>query len=130
METGLAFFLLYPLVFFAVAGYLLIFSSFGRLSKYFADNARPSLRASFYLTIEYGLKNFLLALVHTILRSSNLYAWQFGSLGAIELLCIINNLMFLRDVKLYEYRFKIWLMVTFSFIRVMLLTVLLFQQSN
>lgn len=50
-KSGLSFFILYFLILFAVAGHFFVFSSFGRLSKYFADNVKPSLRTIFYPTI-------------------------------------------------------------------------------
>ena len=93
---GVSYLALFLLVFFSVAGYFIIFAFFGRLSKYFADNVKPSLHSIFYLTIEYGLKNLLLGVTHALLRQPDLYYQQFSVLALIELTCITNHIIFLK----------------------------------
>jgi uncharacterized protein with PQ loop repeat len=122
--------LLYFLVIFSVAGFFLVFAFLGQLAKYFTDNTKPSLRTTFYLTIEYGLKNFLLAVIHALLRSSDLYGIQFAALSAVEIVCLANNIQFLWSVKLCEFRYKVWLMIIFGTLRIMLLGVLYIQQRS
>ena len=42
----------------------------------------------------------LLALIHSLLRSSDLYGIQFLSLSLVEIACLINNIQFLYSVNL------------------------------
>ena len=119
---------LYFLVLFAVGGFFIVFAFLGRLSKYFVDNAKPSVHSVFYLTFEYGIKNLLMGLIHSLLRSADLYPWQFSALAIVEILCIANHIMFLRRKEICEMKSKVWLMIFFNFLRLLLLIVLTFQQ--
>lgn len=95
IQAAVVFFGLYFLILFSVAGYFFVFQRLGPLTKYFCDNVRPTLHTSIFLTIEYGIKNLLLAMVHSLLRSRPLFGAQFACLGAIELLCLANYIAFL-----------------------------------
>ena len=72
LQAAAIYFFLYLLVIFGVGGYFLIFQKLKSLSKYFADNVTPSLRTTAFLTFEYGVKNILLALIHSLLRSAGM----------------------------------------------------------
>ena len=85
LEAAFIYLFLYFLVLFSVAGYFLAFMQLGKLFKYFADNVevKPSFTTAVFLTIEYGIKNLLLAMVHSLLRAQDLYKVQFIALGLI-----------------------------------------------
>ena len=70
LQTAVVYFGLYFLVLYSVAGYFMIFQKLGMLTKYFADNVNPSFETTVFLTIEYGLKNLLLAIIHSLFRSA------------------------------------------------------------
>lgn len=95
-QAALVYFFLFFLVIFGVAAYLLVFQKLGRLSKYFAENVNSSFHAISFLTFECGIKNILLALVHSLFRAPDLYKLQFSCLMCIELMCLTNYFFFLK----------------------------------
>ena len=129
-QTAIVFFGLYFLVLYSVGGYFLIFQKLGTLTKYFADNVNPSFKTIFFLTFEYGLKNLLMAIVHSIFRSPDMYRVQFTALAAIELLCLANYIIFLREKRIFEVKLKVWMMFMLSLVRLSILMVLYIQQKN
>ena len=129
-QTAVVFFGLYFLVLYSVGGYFLIFQKLGVLTKYFADNVNPSFKTIFFLTFEYGVKNLLMAIVHSIFRSPDMYRVQFTALAAIELLCLANYIVFLSERRIFEVKLKVWTMFLLSLIRLSILMVLYIQQKN
>ena len=123
--AALAYALLFSVVLFAVGGYLLVYRSIKKLIKYFADNVNGSFQIAIYLLIEFGFKNLSLGLVHSLFRRKDQLFEQLGSLFAIELLCLANNAVFLSRKGAFEYRMKVWLLVSLNFMRIILIFLLL-----
>lgn len=48
-----------------------------------------------FLTVECGVKNILLAMIHSLFGASSLYELQFACLSSVELMCIVNYLVYL-----------------------------------
>ena len=130
LQVAIVYFFLFFLIFFGVAGYFLIFQSLKKLSKYFVDNLNGSFSTTIFVTIEFGIKNLLLAMFHSLFRSAPLFKLQFGCLAAVEIMCLINYYYFLLKSKIFEIKVKIWIGSFLSFLRIALLLILYVQQNN
>ncbi len=125
LEAVIVYGLLFSIILFAVGGYLLVYRSIKKLIKYFADNVNGSFQITIYLLIEFGFKNLCLGIIHSLFRKKEMLFVQLGSLFGVELLCLVNNAVFLSRKGEFEYRMKVWLIFCLNFMRIILIFLLL-----
>jgi hypothetical protein len=57
------------LVVVSVGGFLIAYGTYRKLNKYLVDNNRNNFKGNVYILLQNGLRNLLLGMLHSILRS-------------------------------------------------------------
>lgn len=83
-----------------------------------------------FLTVECGLKNILLGMIHSLFGASSLYRLQFACLSGVELMCIINYLAYLNREGCFELKAKVWIYLLLSSVRLLIIGFLYVQQNS
>jgi len=73
------FFFGFSLLLFSLSGYIIGFTFYRKLNRYFTDNNRNILRGNCFLILQSGFRNVVLGVIHSILREST-YGKLMGSL--------------------------------------------------
>jgi hypothetical protein len=73
------FFFGFSLLLFSLSGYIVGFTFYRKLNRYFTDNNRNILRGNCLLILQSGFRNVVLGVIHSILREST-YGLLMGSL--------------------------------------------------
>ena len=73
------FFFGFSLLLFSLSGYIIGFTFYRKLNRYFTDNNRNVLRGNCLLILQSGFRNVVLGVIHSILREST-YGLLMGSL--------------------------------------------------
>lgn len=110
------------LVMVSVGGFLMAFAYYGKLNKYLVDNNKNSFAGVFFLLLQYGLRNFVLGVLHSILRPLP-YPTMLKFLLTVEL---FFALVFILSFSLNIYKFAkfMWLYLLISFVRILLISTL------
>lgn len=107
------------LVIISIGGFLVAFGLYGKLNKYLVDNNKNNLKGVFFILLQYGLRNFIFGILHSILRSLP-YPTMIVILLSTELLfALLFVLSF--TLKIYKMASFMWFYVLITFIRILLI---------
>jgi hypothetical protein len=69
----------FSLLLFSVCGYIISFTFYHKLNRYFSDNNKNNLSGNSFLILQNGLRNVILGVLHSMLRVIP-YAFMMGAL--------------------------------------------------
>ena len=116
------------LVVVSVCGLLLSFGMYRKLNKYLVDNNRNNLKGVCFLLLQYGLKNFILGVLHSVLRPLP-YTVTIAVLLSTEVIfTMLFTLSF--SIGIYKNAIFMWFNVIISLVRMLLITTLAFDYEQ
>lgn len=120
----------FVLVAVSTGGILLIFGFYRKLNKYLMDNNKNHLSGVIFLLIQYGLRNFLFGMLHSVLRPLP-YQTMVTILLLLESLLLLTFIVSL-SIKVYKTSIIMWFYILISFIRILLIFSLAvdYEQGN
>jgi hypothetical protein len=113
------------LVSISVGGYLIAYSMYRKLNRHLIDNNRNNLKGTAYILLQYGFRNFILGMLHSILRPL--------PYKSMLLILILTEaaffVIFLISISLNTYRMAkiIWFYLLLTLVRMMLILTLFFD---
>lgn len=112
----------FSLVIVSVGGFLMAFAYYGKLNKYLVDNNRNNFAGVFFLMLQYGLRNLIFGMLHSILR-------PLPYLAMLKILILAEFLFTLAliisfTLNIYKYAKFMWFYVLISFLRILLISTL------
>jgi hypothetical protein len=115
------------LVTISVGGFIIAYGIYGKLNKYLVDNNRNNLKGNAAIVLQYGLRNILLGILHSILRPLP-YKTLLSILISTELLFLV---IFIISIAFMAYRSLklIWIYLLLAFIRILLIFTFFFDYS-
>lgn len=98
------------------------FAYYGKLNKYLVDNNRNNFAGVFFLMLQYGLRNLIFGMLHSILR-------PLPYLAMLKILILAEFLFTLAliisfTLNIYKYAKFMWFYVLISFLRILLISTL------
>jgi hypothetical protein len=107
----------------STALYFLARSFYARLSRHVMDNNRSGIAGMAALTLQTGVKNYCLGVLHSVLREAGYERMLWSLLGceAVFLLCFMVMLM----AGVYRRALKMWVYVLLNLVKMLLMTTLL-----
>lgn len=124
----LAVFFGFILVAVSVGGFLFAFAHYRKLNKYLVDNNRNSLKGVCFLLLQYGLRNFVFGVLHSVLRPLP-YAIMIAVLLLAE---VLFTLLFVLSfsLRIYKKASYMWLYIIISLIRILLITTMAIDNGS
>lgn len=99
-----------------------------KLSKYILDNWRTRIHGLLSYSLSNAVRMIVFGAIHSLLRFD--YLLQLSTLLVAEVLFILFLLYTLKSWKAHRVEFKVWFGLFFTFLRVLLVMVLLLQQGK
>lgn len=109
----------FVLVAVSIGGFLVALSWYRKLNKYLVDNNKNHLGGVIFLLLQYGARNFLFGMLHSVLRPLP-YQTMITILLMVELLLFLTFIVSL-SMKIYNKISFMWLYILISFIRILII---------
>ena len=116
------------LVFGSTSFYLCCFIYYGKRTRILTDNNQNSLPGLLLLLAQIGLRNFILGLLNSYLRSVD-YFTMLGTLVSVDLLFMGLFVLSIR-YPIYHSKVKMWVYVLLNFLKIMLILTLFFDYQR
>jgi hypothetical protein len=109
----------------SVGGFFMTFGTYCKLNRHLIDNNRNNLHGNTFILLQYGFRNLLIGILHSILRYLP-YFTMLSILISVELLFLT---FFILSITLMTYRAlnSIWIYLLLSFIRILLIFTFFFD---
>lgn len=115
----------FVLVLVATAWFLTTLGLYGKLNRYLLDNNRNSMMGNILLVLQFGLRNLVLGIMHSLLRELS-YSTMITVLIGTE---IVFMVIFTLSIpwKVYKSINNMWIHLLLTFIKIILIYTLLFD---
>lgn len=103
----------------STGGYLLTYGFYGKINRYLIDNNKNCLSGNAYILLQYGLRNLILGILHSVLRPLE-YQTMLGILFSVEVTFFIIFVVsvFAKSYKIVSF---IWFYLALTLIRIILI---------
>jgi hypothetical protein len=118
----------FVMVILAVGGAFILRTIYGRLNRHLADNNRNNLHGSVVILLQSGLRNIILGILHSTLRTLP-YEKMLSLLLCVETFFVIIFIMFV-PLRAYRSLHPVWTGFLLSFIRIILIGTLFFDYED